>query len=415
MSNLEVLRVLGEALAVGLLVGIERYKDRDPGEKKTAGVRTFAIFSLLGAVCGLIDQTPLTLVTFAAVAGLLLTGYYRREEESLGLTTEIAALLVFWIGYLLRTHETPAISLGIVLTIFLTSKRALHDFVRSQVSAAEWYATLKFLAVVLVIYPILPDRQLGPLGFFNPREFWGLVILVSTISYCGYFLARWLGREQGIKLSGLVGGLVSTTAVTMSLSAAARDEPEASRLYGAAAVLASTVQPVRLLVLTWIVNHDLGLLMTPALAGMSVVGLGGAWYLSGALRSDPSMELPLRNPYSITSAMKFGFLFLGILFLVNLANRSFGHLGALVAAAVAGIGSSSAAALTLSGLVAGGLLDPSHAAIAILAAIATNALTKWLIAWVNGTPRMAVWLGLGLLSLLVTGAVLLFATTAYSR
>src|SRR5665811_1005962 len=111
----------------------------------------------------------------------VLLGYNRSPAEDIGFTTEVAAILVFWIGYLLHTHEAPAIALGIVLTIFLASKRALHDFVREQMSTTEFYATLKFLAVVLVIYPILPDQGMGPLGFFNPREIWGLVLSLIHI------------------------------------------------------------------------------------------------------------------------------------------------------------------------------------------------------------------------------------------
>ena len=141
-ANLEILKILGEALAIGLLVGIERYRGREPGEKKSAGVRTFAIFCLLGSVSGILATTAFTTVTFLAVAALVLVGYYRSPSNSLGFTTELAALLVFWIGYLLSTYETAAISLGIVLTIFLASKQLLHSFVIQTSSAfMKWDET----------------------------------------------------------------------------------------------------------------------------------------------------------------------------------------------------------------------------------------------------------------------------------
>ncbi len=405
--DLDTLRLLGEALALGLLVGAERYRGRDPGEKKFAGVRTFAILCLLGAICGILQTTALTAVTFAAVAALILLGYHRSPGDSLGTTTELAAFLVFWIGYLLRSHETAAISLGIVLTIFLASKRTLHDFVRDQVSEAEFEATLKFLAVVLVIYPILPDREMGPYGFFNPRQVWGLVILVSTISYGGYFLTRWLGERRGLLLGSLVGGVVSTTAVTMSLAERARSAPEASRLMGTAAVLANTAQGPRLLLLLWAVNRDLASFLALPLAGMALVGLAGAWLLSRRAGSESQVQVPLQNPYSVRPALKFGLFFVAILLLVAVANSWLGDRGTLLASAVAGTTSTSAVALSVAKLLDEGSLPPLVAAESVLVAIAANALSKWVLAWVNGTRQMAFWLGGGLLTMLAAAFLLL--------
>lgn len=408
-ADLEALRLLGEALALGLLVGVERYRGREPGEKESAGVRTFAIFCLLGALCGIFATTAITVATFVAVAALVLLGYQRSPRDSIGFTTELAALLVFWIGYLLSLHETAAISLGIVLTIFLASKRTLHHFVRDQISAAEFEATLKFLAVVLVVYPILPDGNMGPYGFFNPRQVWGLVILVSTISYVGYFLIRWLGDRRGLLLGSLAGGIVSTTAVTMSLAERARAAPETSRLMGAVAVLANSVQGPRLFLLLWVVNRDLAQSMAGPLLGMAIVGLIGSWILTRRADNTSEIDIPLQNPYSFRAALKFGFFFVTILLLVELASQWLGDRGILIASGIAGTGSTSAVALSVSELVQKGALAPLVAALSIMIAIATNALTKWILAWVNGTRQMAFWLGGGLLTMLA--AALLFLLT----
>lgn len=406
--DLVTLKLLGEALALGLLVGVERYRDREPGEKKSAGVRTFAIFCLLGALCGIFATTVFTAVTFGAVAALVLVGYYRSPSESLGLTTELAALMVFWIGYLLSIHETAAISLGIVLTIFLASKRTLHHFVREQISETEFEATLKFLAVVLVIYPILPDRDMGPYGFFNPRQIWGLVILVSTISYVGYFLIRWLGKRRGLMLGSLAGGVVSTTAVTMSLAERARSAPEASRLMGAAAVLANAVQGPRLLLLLWFVNPGFARSLAVPLFGMAVLGFAGSWLLMRRTGSSSEIEYPLENPYSFRPALKFGLFFVAILLLVEAAGRWLGDRGTLIASGIAGTGSTSAVALSVSELLEQGSLAPLVAKGSIIVAISTNALFKWVLAWVNGTRQMALWLGGGLLTMVATAFLLLY-------
>jgi uncharacterized membrane protein (DUF4010 family) len=402
-----VFKVLAEALGIGLLVGAERYRDREEGEKKSAGVRTFAIFALLGAVCGLLDHPAYTLVTFAALAGLVLLGYYRHPSESVGFTTEFAALLVFWIGYLLHLYEGPAIALGIVLTIFLASKQALHEFVRDQISMTEFYATLKFLAVVLVIYPALPDRDMGPFGFLNPREIWGLVILVSTISYLGYFLTRWLGTSRGLRIGAILGGLVSTTATTMSLATRAKTTPEAGRLLGTVAVMANSVQGPRLLALVWVMSRLLGQSLVVPLLGMGLTGLLGSWLLSRKTALDPDVEFSFENPYSLTPALKFGAFFVAVLFLVNAAGVWFGETGVFVATAIAALGSASAAALSVAVLVGADELALVPAGLAIFLAIAVNSLTKWIVTLINGTRDMALWLGGGLLTMLAAGVLLL--------
>jgi len=403
-----IFRLLAEALALGLLVGAERYRGREPGERKSAGVRTFAIFCLLGTLCGIFASVGITVATFAAIAALVLLGYQRSPAESLGLTTEVAALLTFWIGYLLNVHEAAAISLGIVVTIFLASKRTLHDFVREKVSEVEFEATLRFLAVVLVIYPVLPDRQMGPYGFFNPRLFWGLVILVSTISFLGYVLIRWLGDRRGLMVGALAGGIVSTPAVTMSLAERSRSAPESSRLMGTAAVLANAIQGPRLLVLLWVVDRDLARRLAIPLLGMAVVGFVGTWLLARRTQGDSEVDLHLRNPYSLRPALKFGLFFLVVLLVVRFANLWLGERGVLVASAVSGTFSASAVALSISELVDKVSLTPQVAASAIVLAIATNALAKWLLAMVHGTRRMAFWLGGGLLTMVGTAFLLLY-------
>ncbi len=319
--DLAALKSLAEALAIGMLVVVERYKGRRPGEKEPAGVRTFTVLALTGAVCGLLDSTPLTLITFAAVAALVAIGYYRSPETSLGLTTEMAALLIFWLGFLLHRYEVLAISTAIVLTIILASKGALHRFIQEQISETELYDTLKFLAVVLVVFPLLPDRSMGPYGFFNPRQVWLLVVLVSTISYSGHLFMRWLGRRRGLRISALAGGIVSTTATTLSLAERARKSPQFSRVYGVAAVLANAVQFPRLLLILWVVHRGLGSYLVIPLIGMGTVGFLGSWLLSRRRQvpSDRQERLPLQNPFSLTPALKFAAFFVGILLMVEAA------------------------------------------------------------------------------------------------
>ena len=404
--DLQVVRVLGEALALGLLIGSERYRGREPGEHKSAGVRTFAIFALLGAIAGLVANPLLTAITLAAIAALMLAGYLRSSATSLGTTTELAALLVFWIGYLLTLHEVAAVALGVVLTIILAAKEALHGFVRDRVSEAEFEATLKFLAVVLVIYPILPDRPVGPLATINPREAWGLVILVSTLSFAGYVLIRWLGQRRGLLAGAVLGGLVSTTAVTMALAARAREQPAASRLLAVAAVLANSVQGPRLLVLVWVVSATLARELLVPLAGMGLAGIVGAALLARGAAEEDRVLFSLRNPYSLGPALRFALFIVTALLLLRLVNERFGDAGTLMASALGGGASVSAVALSVSKMVGGGELDTDVARRSVVVALAANAVVKLTIATLYGTRRLALWLGAGLAALLATAIAL---------
>ena len=409
--DIAVFKALVEALAIGTLVGIERYKDRNPDEKRSAGVRTFTILALLGTICGLLGEAMFTLITFAVLAAFLWLGYHRHSAQSIGLTTESAALLVFWLGYLLHAYEMLAISIGIILAIVLASKRALHEFVREKISETEFYDTLKFLAVVFVVFPLLPDRGMGPYGFFNPTHIWLLVVLVSTISYSGYILMRWLGSNRGLKISGLVGGIVSTTAVTMSLAERTRQNPATSHICGMVGVMANAVQFPRLLLLIWVVNPQLGKTLMLPLLSMGLAGLLGAWLLTRIRKvanTDLKIEVTLQNPYSLAPALKFGSLFVGIFLLVKVATAWLGEQGIYLASALAGAGDASAISFSIAQSASKGSLSFPTASLAILIAVTMNALVKEVLVLVNGTRALAFWLGGGFVTMLGTGFVLTY-------
>ncbi len=410
--QLEIFRTFAEALALGLLIGSERYKGRTEGKIQPAGMRTFAIICLLGAACSLTAHPGFTMLTFGAIVAFLGIAYYRDPSESYGLTTEMAALLTFWLGLLLKNHEVLAISTGIVVVILLASKKALHGFVREQVTEVEFFDTLKFLAVVFVVLPLLPDRYVGPLEFFNPTQVWMLIILISSISYAGYVLIRVLGGNRGLAVGALLGGIVSTLAVTVSLAERSREAPQSSRLCGVAGVMANAVQFPRLLFLIWIVDAGLGAFLAAPLLAMAFVGFFGAWLLSRSSSSDrvDPVEPLLHNPFSVIPVLKFGVLFIGIFFLTKAASTWLGPQGAYIASGLAGLGSVSAVALSMADMVSNETISVSVAAIAIFIAIITNAVMKWVLSLIEGTRVLALWLGGGFLAALIVGVVLLVAS-----
>ncbi len=404
--SFQLFKAFAEALAIGLLVGIERYKARAPGEKGPAGVRTFALIAVLGAACGILREPLFAVVVFLGLMGLLTVSYYRTSPESLGITTEVAAMLTFWLGFLIHSHETLAVSSAIVLAILLAAKDPLHVFAKESVSEVEFYDTLKFLMVVFVIYPLLPDRNIGPYDFFNPSRVWFLIILVSSISYLGYLAVRLLGAKRGLWVSALVGGIASTVAVTMSLAERAKAAPEFSRFFGVTAVMGNAVQFPRLLVLTWVVSWALTLKLIPLLGLMMAAALAGAWLIStreGGEQRNESVKLVLENPYSFLPTLKFGLFFVAIYFLSKLATEHLGSQGVLLASLVGGMASVSAVALSTANLVSAEAISAEYGVFSVLLGIAANAAMKLGLARLHGTPRFAFWLGVGLAAVLATG------------
>ncbi|GAB4220366.1 MAG: MgtC/SapB family protein [Acidobacteriota bacterium] len=408
--DLQLFRTFGEALALGLLIGSERYRGRQEGDSKAAGIRTFALIALLGASAGLIQNTVLTLLSFAAFAALLIISYLRDSPADPGLTTEMAALLTFWLGYLLREYETLALSTGIVVVILLASKRPLHDFIRNRVSESEFFGTLKFLAVVFVVLPLLPDRDLGPYGFLNPHQAWMLVILISAISYAGYVLVRIYGGERGLTLSSLLGGMVSTTAVTLALAGRARESASLSRFCAFTGVMTGAVQFPRLLFVIWLVDGSLGMRLLGPLTVMTVVGLVVPLLVRSRVRlpDQPGpIGVALKNPFSILPVLRFAFFLIAVLLVAKAAGSVLGATGVYAAAAVSGLGGVTALGLSVADMVARGTLEPGPAALAVLIAVAANMLSKTFLAAVNGTREMGLWLGIVFLLMLAAGGAVL--------
>jgi uncharacterized membrane protein (DUF4010 family) len=318
----------------------------------------------------------------------------------------MAALLTFWLGYMVRFREAAAIGLGIVLAILLAAKRPMHDFVKGRISDVEFFDTLKFLAVVFVVYPLLPDRTVGPWEFFNPRQAWMFVVIYSGLSYVGYFLVRVFGSDHGLFVSALMGGLVSTPAVTMSLAHRSRNAPEHARLIGAAAIIANSMQFPRLLLLVLVVDGNLVNRVAGPLLAMFVVGAIVAWLVRGLARRDgesDAIELVLRNPFSFKPALTFAALLVAFLFLSRFGLLWRGEGGVYLAATLTGLVNVSAIALTLPSLAEAGGLAAGSATLVLLLAITANALAKWVVALLNGARAMALWLGIGMVAILAAG------------
>jgi len=391
MTDLESFKFLGVALAIGLLIGLERgWRTRSRGEgMRVAGLRTYGLISLLGGLCGLLAQQAGILFmgfAFLALTTVLLVAYSRSLDkfEDFSITSLIASLTAFTLGALtVFGHVTLASASAVVITSLLGFKPLLHGWM-NKLEEVELYATLKLLLISVVILPILPDQDYGPWQALNPYHIWWMVVLIAGVSYLGYFSIKIVGNQHGPVLTGALGGLVSSTAVTINLSRLAIQSPASENALSAGILTACATMFLRTLLLASVINPTLFQEMLPALSLMS-----GLTYLFAFLlwRNTPAFvtehEVALENPFQLGMALKFGAFLLVIMLLSKLLNFYFGDMGAYFLAAASGIADVDPITLTMSRMAGKGV-DVNVAIIAILIAVAVNSLFKGGVAFVIG-------------------------------
>ena len=375
-------------ILLGALIGIEREK-RKAEEEKTghiAGLRTFILLALLGAAAGWLSRTLSTPWILAAalliVGAVVVAGYFvtaRSSQDGRGLTTEIAAVVVFLLGAMVMLgYETLAIGLGVVTAAVLAYKQPLHGFVE-KLGWDDVYAGVRLLIATFIALPLLPDQTIDPWGALNPYKLWLLVILISSLSLVGYVLTRLLGASRGVALTGLVGGLASSTAVTLSFAKEGREKPGIANALACGVLLAWAVMFVRVLVLVAVVNRALlAPLLVPFLVMAVTVGVFSAFYYfrdgSTEKRASAKGEVDVKNPFSLMAAAKFGALFAIILLAVKIVQQTMPPSGLYAVAALSGLVDVDAITLSMAELAQSG--EAHTAVIAIVIASLSNTLVK---------------------------------------
>lgn len=403
---LPTLERLLAALAVGFLIGLER--ERAEVRKRRAlfaGIRTFPLIALAGAVPVLVRDVAgpaLLVVSFAGVATIAAVSYVRTSAAGdAGATTEVAALTTFLLGALAGTGQVAAAgAAGVVVAILLNAKPRLERFSRA-LTAEEMIATLELAVITVIVLPVLPDRGFGPWQVLNPRDIWLVVVLVSAFSFAGFIAVRLLGPQRGLVVPGALGGLVSSTAVTLAMAARSRAGDTRARPAAAAAVIASTVMCLRVAVLAGAVNVRLLPALVPVVGAMALAGAAAAWRLGrppgGAATSRPV----LGNPFSLRAALTFGAGYALVLLSVRAAEVTFGSGGMYAAAALSGAVDVDAPTVAFARLAGA----PAPAVGAITIALVANTLVKLGLAVGFGAGRfrhevaraLAVMAGAGLL------------------
>ncbi len=365
------------ALAVGFLVGLEREASRRENKPFFfGGVRTYPILSLFGFGCAWLFERGVTLMLPAgllAVAAVIGVAYVEKIRSGRhGATSEVSALLTFTTGALAMLADVRlAMALGVVNTLLLSEKSTLEHYVE-KLDRADFLATIKFLLVTVVIYPVLPDTDFTVYRI-NPAKVWQVVVLVSAIGFGGYLLTRKLGPRVGLALSGLMGGIVSSTAVSVATGRIARANPEQARAALQASLLASSVMYVRLFVLIVVFGGALAGRVGNVLLGLAGVGLALALTVrppAGTTR--PAQTPVMQNPVEIRVALVFALLFVGLRVATGLARARLGVEGVFCLSALAGLVDVDPFVLS----VAQNPQSVTIAAAAIVVAVMVNTLAK---------------------------------------
>ena len=380
------------ALGIGLLIGAERERRKGEGPSRSAaGIRTFAVTSLVGAISFTVGGDLVLAVATAGVITLTAFAYLRTHENDPGLTTEIALILTALLGGLSVQQPALAAGVAVVVAIVLAARTPIHHFVRSSLTEAEVTDALIFAGATLVVLPLLPDRSLGPFDALNPHAIWIIVILVMAISAAGYVAVRMLGARFGLPIAGLASGFISSTAAIGAMGARAARAPDVLAATVAGAVLstvATIVQMAAVLAATSAIT--LRTLSVPLICAGVAAAAYGTVFTIRALRQKIEDEPQPGRAFSLSTALAFALTLSGILVASAALREWFGETGVIVAAAVAGFVDTHSAAISIASLVASGKMNAADAVVPILAGLSTNTLSKMIFAWTSGGHSFAL-------------------------
>ncbi len=417
MSGADLFYRFGIALGIGFLVGLQReFSYRSSQAPSFAGVRTFTLLSFAGCAAAFVAETarsPAILGVFVGVVGALIIASYLATARGgdVGTTTEVAALITALNGVICYWGMLQlAAAIGVATTVVLSAKPPLQKLV-SKLTTEDLVATLKFGVVTAIVLPVLPREPLGspPFDVLVPHDLWLMVVLISAIGFIGYMLIQIVGPKRGIGLTGILGGLVSSTALTLSFSQKSKEQESLAKPFGLAIVVAWTMMFARILAAVAVVNRDLLYVLWVPLAAAGTAGaLYGAWlYFSD--RAPQDTELSFSNPFELRPALRFGLLYAVVLLVSRTAQIELGDRGVLLSALVAGVADVDAITLSLSELSrsSGGLSLQAAAQGVTVAAMANTALKGAIVlTTASSSLRRRIWPAVP--AILATGLALAF-------
>jgi uncharacterized membrane protein (DUF4010 family) len=408
----------GISLAVGILVGIQREFASEPHTKElAAGVRTFGLLGLVGCSAALLSDLlhsplPLVCVIIAMAAFFSINYYIDAAAGKPGLTTKASMVLTLCAGALAYWQQTTtlAVALAVTTAVLLSIKIPLHRFVK-HLTHEDVSASLKLAVITAIVLPILPNRPFGspPFDIFNPLKLWLFVVFISGISFVGYVLIKVAGAKKGIGLTGLLGGMASSTAVTLSFTAKSRERQDLSKPFALAITVAWTVMFVRVLAVVAVLNIALVKPILLPIAGSIAAGLLCCAFLYRAGKTDHRHDVAFANPFELGLAIKFGLLFALILLFSRATQVYFGDNGVYASSFLSGMADVDAIAFSMARLSRGiGGIDPLIASRAIVLAAVANTLVKGCIVLFTGAPALKRAILPGFILIMVVGVALSF-------
>lgn len=396
------------AAVLGGLIGLERQFAKTDAKGTFVGVRTFMFISLFGAMCAFVAHEHMPwfpIIGFFALIAIVITRYFLEARSGdIGITTEVTEFLVFLVGAItFWNHVALAIMLAVGITLILSLKPELEKVTR-RVEAEDIRAIIKFAIISFIIFPLLQDKPIDSRGLFNPREVWLMVVLISGVSFAGYFILKFAKVSGALELTGLFGGIVSSTAVTLSFSRRSKDLKDMWRHLALGILLAQAVMFPRLLLLISVVSRKL--------LGHAAIPLG-AMFLTGLIailiqwmryrmKGEHEEETAFRNPFEISTALTFGAIYAAIRILAELAIKFYGNSGLYVASILSGVAETDAITLSIARMVEvpsqvvfdpaaaadRSVLDTQTAAIAVTLAVIMNTLFKGSIVFFIGSKEI---------------------------
>lgn len=371
------------ALLIGLMFGLERQRSHRTDEELFAGIRTFPMLTLTGYLAALSGAAWAVPAAVLGVSALAVTSYARTVQLQVGATTEALAILSPVLGACVHSYPMAAAAGAVMVTLLLALKAPLHRLAGS-VSEEEILSILKFAVVAVVLLPLLPTTAVDPWLAVVPRHVGWVVVILCAVSLGGYLLVRFLGTRAGWALAGLVGGLVSSTAVTLSFAARARETPALGRSLAVGILLASTVLYLRGLFLIGVFDLDLALYLMPRLVSLFLVSLVIAGFLYRREAGEEPRLAEVGNPVELGRAFALAALFAAILLATRIAEQKLGTRGLWATGAIGGLLDVDSVAVAVARLRSQGIVGVEAAGGAWLLATLTNLLLKGGVVWSVG-------------------------------
>ena len=402
MIEFNIFYKLAAALGIGFIIGMQRENSYSQNNSRhPAGLCSFSIVCLCGALSCYLGDLMGSIVPFVVglvIVGLLLVASHiayglsnRGNGGPAGVTTSAALIMIYFLGALCWLNRLlEACILMIVLLWLLAVKRQLHDFAK-KISTEDIIATVKFAVISLMILPFLPNKAFGPTGLevLNPHTIWLFVVFISGIGFVGYVLIKLVGPGKGIWLTGLLGGLASSTALTLNLAGRSCDNEQYASDFTVGIVLSWAVMYVRLYLICVFLVPSLALPLLAPLLVPVIPGLGYAAYLKMRESNNHVQKTTdFNNPFKLLPAVKFGLIFTIVMFLANAARVYFGS-GALIACSfLGGAAEMDAVAFSLIDMCRKATLENQNLILALLFASLANTVTKGGIVYFLGAKSM---------------------------